>query len=313
MSNIESQRAVEGKRIFYCNITYGCNSNCIFCYSHNTQHNRISYKEIAVESFIDYLRGNGVDKNDRIIVNGGEPLLHYQIESLLMQLNKFGCEVLIYTNGRLLKSLNPEILSERFRFVIPIHGYQELHDRITGINGSYNETIQGLQALINPSNKCQVDIKLIINNEMINDYNTFKMSLESLKNVPLNNAVHITKMADTIISKRNNCESINDTIASEYTREIYEYYAEYYADNYKIKIFDTCIKGMKQYIPNTVDIRCFPKAVYFKDLNQESTVDLKKTILDCEDTCSLAKLCQSAVGEYTVLEFFKNEVYIELE
>ena len=309
MSDTKTERNNIKKRIFYCNITYGCNSNCIFCYSHNTWHNSIPHKEIDIDSYIEYLANNDICESDRIIVNGGEPILHSRIAELLERLNLLGCEVLVYTNGRLLTKLNLEMLSERFRFIVPIHGFQVLHDKITGVNGSYAETIRGLQYITKPESKCRVDIKIIINGDMVSDHEQFQYTLDSLTSVPLNNAVHITKMADTIISQKNNCESINDEIASEYTRKLYDYYAE----NYKVKIFDTCIKGMKDLVPGEIDTHCLPLKVYFKDLNQEYIVNLEKPIMACMDKCELSKKCQTAVGEYTTLEFWNHDVYIELE
>ena len=90
------------KNIFYFNITYGCNSNCIFCYSHNTCHNNTSHNEMTADVFKKYIEERNVSEHDRIIINGGEPLLHTQIEEILHLLNSYNCEVLIYTNGRLL-------------------------------------------------------------------------------------------------------------------------------------------------------------------------------------------------------------------
>ena len=88
--------------IHYFNITYTCNSNCIFCYSHNTIHSGNVHKEISYIDFTDYLTRKKVCSHDRVIINGGEPFLHTQIIDILKFLEGIKCEVLIYTNGRLL-------------------------------------------------------------------------------------------------------------------------------------------------------------------------------------------------------------------
>ena len=48
MSKTQRDEGLEKiKRIFYTNITYGCNSNCVFCYSHNTKHIKDTYNEVS--------------------------------------------------------------------------------------------------------------------------------------------------------------------------------------------------------------------------------------------------------------------------
>lgn len=47
-------------KIYYFNITYTCNSSCVFCYSHNTIHTGRVHKEIELDDFEDYLNRNNV-------------------------------------------------------------------------------------------------------------------------------------------------------------------------------------------------------------------------------------------------------------
>jgi MoaA/NifB/PqqE/SkfB family radical SAM enzyme len=248
-----------------------------------------------------------VSNGDRVIINGGEPLLHNEIQYFLERLVELDCEVLVYSNGRLLSNLRLEGMTEKVRFIVPIHGYKELHDKITGIKGSYVETIEGLAHITNSS--CKVDIKLIMNYEMIIDDQTFEKTLQILNSIPFNHAVHITKMADTITSKKNRCVSVDNASSSKYTRKIYDYYY----GKYKIKLFDTCIEQISDskllnVIPMSDEIK-----VYFKDLNQESEVFLEKPKMSCMETCEKHVHCHSAVGEYTVLEFNEGVVYVGLE
>lgn len=295
------------KRIFYSNITYGCNSNCTFCYSHNTKHNGRSYNEIPLTSLLEYWNHNKLSKTDRVIINGGEPMLHSEIQDILEALEPYECEVLVYSNGRLLPQLNIENFNENYRFIIPIHGYERLHNKITKIDGSYKETIKGLNYLV--SGNCKVDIKIIMNYEMISKEEQFKRTLDSLENIPFNNAVHITKMADTIISTRNNCKSVSQDLSYIYTKKLYDFYCE----KCDIKIFDTCVRALL--VDENIHVQPFNDNiyVYFKDINQESEVVLEKPYMECMKKCPVSELCQSAVGEYKVLEFKKNKIYIGLE
>ena len=189
-------------------------------------------------------------------------MLHSEIQYMLESLKKYECEVLIYTNGRLLNNLNISNLNRLFRFIVPIHGYRVLHDSITGVNGSFDETMCGLKKLYNSN--CKTDIKIIINSNMIENKYSFFKTLSTFREIPFNNAVHITKMADTIISKKNKCESINNELAGIYTKKIYDFYSK---KNCIIKIFDTCIK----YLDLLEPIKKYENfEVYFKDKNYEN-------------------------------------------
>lgn len=296
-------------RIFYFNITYGCNSNCIFCYSHNTRHGSATYNEIDSKKFFDYLEQNALSFKDRVIINGGEPFLHSEIDEVLLGLMKYNCEVLIYTNGRSIIGHDLSALTNKFRFIMPIHGYEILHDRITGITGSYQETMAGIDSLMKKT-KCLVDIKIIINKYMILEDYDGKQLIESLKYVKFNNAVHITKMADTIVSQRNHCESVTNQEASYYTNLLYVYYKK---SNRKIKLFDTCIRqcGIENY--EFVEKYVEPIVVYFKDKNQFREMELKRSPLNCRKNCNLSDRCMTAVDEYKVLEYYNGIIYENLE
>lgn len=297
------------RRIFYFNITYGCNSNCIFCYSHNTRHNSMPHNEITVEAFIDYIEKNHISSYDRVIINGGEPLLHTRIQELLECLKIYGCEILIYTNGRLLSEINLSKLNSNFRFIVPVHGYEELHDSITGVKGSYLETINGMHRF-KENTDCLLDLKVILNNGMIKSDDALNRTLESLNDIYFNNAVHLTKMADTIISSKNNCSSISNDTACCYMEKIFNYFLD---RSCQIKLFDTCVKNflwLKNY--DLIEMKD-NISVYFKDCNQERQILLEKPRLDCMSTCENKEYCISAVSEYTVLEFNNNKLYENLE
>lgn len=297
------------KRIFYFNTTYGCDSNCVFCYSHNTRHNSKSHNEISAAAFFEYLDNYGLTSGDRVIVNGGEPFLHSEIDTILSGLAGYGCEVLIYTNGRTLAQHDLSKLPERYRLVIPIHGPEDIHDSITGVKGSYQETLMGLQSLAETTS-CLVDIKLIINAAMLSGDHDGAKLFESLSRVPFNNAVHITKMADTIVSKRNGYQSVSNEDAAYYTALLYNYFKD---RNREIKVFDTCVKdigfdGSQDYKPYGELIM-----VFFKDWSQFRIMDLTRTRQECMDSCKCLEKCASAVDEYKVLVYSQGIIFEDLE
>lgn len=291
-------------KIFYFNITYTCNSNCVFCYSHNTIHSGCKYNEIVPDEVLEYLRLNNIQRSDRVIINGGEPFLHSNIITILKSLFSIGCEVLIYTNGRCLYDFDFSFMSDNYRFVIPIHGHKELHDSITRSKGSFEATALGLKKIC--SYKCKVDIKIILNPQMVKSQVEFDKTLQEIDDLSFNYAVHITKMADTIISKKNGLPSVSNELASKYTKILYEHFAR---KKYIIKIFDTCVKDID--VPE-FENRDIPLKVYFKDANKAWLFNFYTPKNNCSYNCPNKEFCQSAVGNYTVLEY-KDKFYKGIE
>ena len=292
-------------KIFYCNVTYTCNQNCIYCYSHNTIHNSKVKNEITPSDLMEYLNRMGISTFDRVIVNGGEPFLHTRIIEILKALKSIGCEVLIYTNGTLIQNFELEFLCRNFRFVIPIHGYSDLHDKITCHKGSFTLMSTNLEKL--SKYDCLIDVKLILNTPMIEDYNCFHETISALGHLKINHAIHIQKMADTIISKKNNFPSVSLDQAANYTAIVFEHFKN---SNYKIKLFDTCIKGINIH---NFTIQSPPISVYFKDCNNERQFIFPQSNIKCRQTCSKSDKCFSAVDTYTVLEYYKGNFYKNLE
>lgn len=290
--------------IFYFNITYSCDSNCVFCYSHNTIHTGHIHKEITANDFIEYLNENNVLKSDRVIINGGEPFLHSDIISILQSLLEIGCEVLIYTNGRNIKKYDLNFLTSNYRFIIPIHGHRTLHDKITRCEGSFDSMLEGLSHL--NSYKCKIDIKVILNPLMIESDEEFFKTLYEIEKLPFNNSIHITKMADTIISKKNNLSSVSNDLAAHYTKIIFEHFAN---KNYVLKMFDTCVKDINV---EGFENRDLSLNVLFKDHKTQWHFDFYTPEDDCRKECRNRDYCQSAVGNYTVLEY-NEKFYIGLE
>ncbi len=298
------------KRVFYFNVTYSCNNNCIFCYSHNTKLTTKPHNEISIVVFKEYLEHNFVNSEDRVVLNGGEPLFHSRINEILEILKSVGCEVVVFTNGRLLNCIDYSILNANFRFVIPIHGFESLHDEITRVNGSYAETISSMKHLAESSNGCLIDLKIILNYGITANYESFEKCLCTFSEVPFNNAVHITKMADTLVSKKNGCISLSNQIVSYYTRILLEYFFKYSGP---VKIHDTCLKTIDLFksshvekYPHSIDMKA-------KDFHKEEIVKLNNNSRDCYEKCSNKQYCLSSVTEYKVLEFFGSRIYENME
>lgn len=296
------------KRIFYFNITYSCNSRCVFCYSHNTVFGNKNHIVIPAKDFISYLNGQKVSLLDRVIINGGEPLLHPELNKILSYLLTVGCEVLIYTNGWLLSQVELPSLNKNFRFIVPVHGDEKIHDGITRVKNSFLETVTGLEHLVDQQN-CLVDLKFIINNEFARKIISAD-SLPFLDTFPLNHAVQITKVADTIVSKKNGYPSVENEIAAKAGLILFK---EFFAKNLPIKIYDTCIKKIRWLRKFRIKSYAQDIVVYFRDKNHYRQIDLSREMKPCRSSCEMRDYCISAVGQYKVLEIANDCVCEELE
>jgi len=78
-------------------------------------------------------------------------------------------------------------------------------------------------------------------------------------------------------------------------------------------MFDTCIREVV--LDNCVRADEYGQEiqVLFKDAQHEFDVELEKPYLSCMDECEYKEICQSAVGEYTVLEINNGIFCVGLE
>lgn len=297
------------KRIFYFNINYACNNKCIFCYSHNTKHIEIPHNELRFSEFKKYINEKNVSFSDRLVLNGGEPLLHSEIDKYLSFLSDKKYETVIFSNGRLAKKLDSRYLTDNIRFVIPIHGSEDIHDYITGIKGSFQDTVSSMLWLTKNTNRCLVDMKIILNEKNIENNESFLKSLYEWNQVSFNNAVHITMMADTKISKANGCLSLDRSVVSNYT---YKLLKNFMPQN-MVKIYGTCIQSIGCLIEEQVKKYKHDLEFYYKDFSAEKIVKLKEPNFPCANDCIYRKYCKSEVTEYKVLEFKNNKIYESVE
>lgn len=116
-----------------------CNLNCVYC-SESNRLDDLSY-ENAIE-ILDKLKGV-----KRIIISGGEPLLHKDLIPILKACRERFEVVAVATNAVL---MSPEIAEQIVKYVdyfdITIDGPRKIHDSIRGM---YDEIIQGIINLKN--------------------------------------------------------------------------------------------------------------------------------------------------------------------
>jgi radical SAM protein with 4Fe4S-binding SPASM domain len=139
---IKSLRSpVPSLRYLLLNITNKCNLKCKHCYIGDSGNKELGTKlfEKAVSQFEDM---GGL----KLMISGGEPLLHSKFQELMESLPSYELRVVVLSNGTLIRKKEAEKLSEYVDEVqVSIDGIKS-HDLLRG-KGSYDKSMLGISAL----------------------------------------------------------------------------------------------------------------------------------------------------------------------
>jgi len=129
-------------------LTYRCNNRCMHCYAGGPkQTSELTTQEWF--SVIDKLHDLGVP---HVVFTGGEPTLRDDLAALVAHTQKMELVCGLVTNGRRLKDgayLQTLIDAGLDHIQITVESHDpKVHDKITGAEGSWEETVQGLKNAI---------------------------------------------------------------------------------------------------------------------------------------------------------------------
>lgn len=129
-------------------LTYRCNNRCLHCYTGGSRET----PELTTAEWcqiIDTIYSLGIP---HIVFTGGEPTLREDLPELIRYAEDKGLVSGVITNGRRLKDqqyLELLITAGIDHIQITLESADEsVHDRITGVTGSWQETVQGLKNAI---------------------------------------------------------------------------------------------------------------------------------------------------------------------
>jgi uncharacterized protein len=132
----------------YLHLTFQCQLNCSHCYATAGRDNRLF---MPVEKIIKMTEEASKQGFRQVILTGGEPLLHPELDNLLQQLVKMKqlvspMHIVLRSNfvARLTVA-ELELLARAFtKIIVSVDGTREQHDRRRG-KGCYDATIQNLE------------------------------------------------------------------------------------------------------------------------------------------------------------------------
>lgn len=129
-------------------ITYRCNNRCIHCYAGGPRETRELTKKEWFK-VMDKIFSLGIP---HVVFTGGEPTLRDDLPELIAYAEKIGLICGLVTNGRRLKDKSyfqslVDAGLDHIQITLESHD-PKIHDRITGVAGSWNETVEGLRNAI---------------------------------------------------------------------------------------------------------------------------------------------------------------------
>lgn len=187
-------------------VTLQCNSNCIMCPCSEMSRR---YSTIADISYLKEVINYYPKDIKYLTITGGEPTLLGDdfielIRMLKINLNNTTFQVL--TNGRAFsnKRFSESFNKHRPRFIqlgIPLYGYDcKTHDSVTQADGSFKQTIQGINNLL--SNKNNVEIRVVLTKvTIINLKKIAELIIDKIKNVDSVKIMGLEMLGNAVVNK----------------------------------------------------------------------------------------------------------------
>lgn len=161
------EQAILEKR-HWVRLTKTCNNRCLFCLDTDSQDGTI----LPVEEVKKEIRRGLELGGERLILSGGDPTIHPNFVDFIAYGKSLGYKgIQCITNGRMFsyrafcnRALDAGLTEATFS----IHGHTpELHDRLVGVPGAFEQARKGLLNLLNDG-RCVVNVDIVINRLNVN-------------------------------------------------------------------------------------------------------------------------------------------------
>ena len=130
--------------ILALNVHSACNCRCVMCdiWKANADRREISDRELAAHvAAIERLHVQ------RVMLTGGEPLLHRNLWALCDRLRETGVRVTLVTTGLLAEAQAADIARAVDTVVVSLDGPSEVHDVVRRVPGGFERIVRGIAAL----------------------------------------------------------------------------------------------------------------------------------------------------------------------
>ncbi|MGQ0736867.1 MAG: radical SAM protein [Acidobacteriota bacterium] len=136
-----------------------CNCRCVMCdiWKANADNREISIDDLT--RYVDALRRLRVR---RVMLTGGEPLLHRNLWALCDLLRDRGLRVTLVTTGLLIEPHAAEVARTLDDLVVSIDGPPGVHDEIRRVRGAFERIARGLRELTGRSTRPHITARCVV-------------------------------------------------------------------------------------------------------------------------------------------------------
>lgn len=137
-------------------VGYACNNRCKHCVIDDSKERLISEQtsiNLTTDECLKQIDETYKQGIKSIVLTGGEVTIRSDFHELIERCVEYDLDITIQTNGR---QLNHEYIVnvikdvKRIRFIVALHGESSIiHDDITQVNGSFQETCDGIKQMCN--------------------------------------------------------------------------------------------------------------------------------------------------------------------
>ena len=135
---------LESLPILAMSVHSACNCRCVMCdiWKANAEKREISAEDL--DRHIDAIRALRVQ---RVMLTGGEPLLHGNLWALCRRLQALRIRITLVTTGILIEPHAADIAASIDTVVISLDGDREVHDAVRRVRGGFDRIAKGVMAL----------------------------------------------------------------------------------------------------------------------------------------------------------------------
>ncbi len=144
MKNSDNSHLFRKLKEIKIELSHKCNLRCIHCSSDATDS---EVTELSFEQVKRILKEASHLSIQTVSFSGGEPLLWPELGNAVNLCLSLGIRVRIYTNGTTneASSFFNNIQSKNISVIFSLHGFEDTHDRITAVPGSFQKTLATLR------------------------------------------------------------------------------------------------------------------------------------------------------------------------
>lgn len=145
---------------------YSCNNHCLHCVIEDSKQNLLKQHfpiDISTNDALRLLEDEISKGLDSVTITGGEATIRGDFSEILDFCANHSLNITLQTNGRFLSKpeIQEAISNKKITLVVALHGTNpDIHDSITRVPGSFEQTISGIQAA--RTNNIPVILKTVI-------------------------------------------------------------------------------------------------------------------------------------------------------